>query len=46
MQLETRRVRWFSEIDMRDVSVVGGKNAALGEMTRELGPLGVRVPDG
>lgn len=33
-------------IDMRDVSRVGGKNASLGEVLRELTPLGVRVPDG
>jgi pyruvate,water dikinase len=33
-------------IDMRDVSRVGGKNASLGEMLRELTPLGVRVPEG
>jgi pyruvate, water dikinase len=31
---------------MSDVAVVGGKNASLGEMTRELGSLGIRVPDG
>ena len=26
--------------------IVGGKNASLGEMYRELTPKGVRVPDG
>ena len=46
MKLETRWVRWFSEITMEDVPLVGGKNASLGEMTRELGPLGIRVPEG
>jgi len=39
-------VRWFSDIGIDDVPSVGGKNASLGEMLRELGELGVRVPDG
>ncbi|MEJ7843123.1 MAG: phosphoenolpyruvate synthase [Rubrobacter sp.] len=44
--LKTRWTRPFGEIGIDDVPVVGGKNASLGEMTRELGGLGVRVPDG
>lgn len=44
--LKTRWTRPFGEIGIDDVPVVGGKNASLGEMTRELGDLGVRVPDG
>jgi len=39
-------VRRFAEIGYDDVAVVGGKNASLGEMYRELGSLGVRVPNG
>jgi pyruvate,water dikinase len=39
-------IRQFSEIGIDDVPLVGGKNASLGEMLRELGPLGVPVPDG
>ncbi len=39
-------VKWFSEVGIADVSVVGGKNAALGEMYSNLVPLGVNVPDG
>jgi pyruvate,water dikinase len=31
---------------MRDVALVGGKNASLGELLSVLGPLGVEVPDG
>ena len=31
---------------MADLPLVGGKNASLGEMVRELAPLGVRIPDG
>src|SRR3954451_19577618 len=41
-----RFVRWFSEVGLSDVDLVGGKNASLGEMIRELAPLGIRVPDG
>lgn len=37
---------WFEDIGMADVPVVGGKNASLGEMVRELGQSGVRVPAG
>jgi len=36
----------FSEIRIEDVGTVGGKNASLGEMFRELKSQGVRVPDG
>src|SRR5437879_9682451 len=41
-----RFVRWFSDVGLADVGLVGGKNASLGEMIRSLAPLGVRVPDG
>ena len=36
----------FAELSIADVPTVGGKNASLGEMIRELAPLGVRVPGG
>lgn len=39
-------IRWFDEIGIDDVALVGGKNASLGEMQRSLSSLGVRVPDG
>ena len=39
-------VRWFKELSLGDVPLVGGKNASLGELVRELAPLGVPVPDG
>ncbi len=39
-------VRWFNTLSIDDVSVVGGKNASLGEMYRELTPKGVKVPNG
>jgi len=39
-------VRWFSEVCVDDVAVVGGKNASLGELVQSLTPQGVPVPDG
>jgi pyruvate,water dikinase len=39
-------IKRFSEIGIEDVPVVGGKNASLGEMYRQLSASGVRVPDG
>lgn len=42
----TEFVRKFAEIQIGDVSIVGGKNASLGEMFRSLTSKGVKVPDG
>lgn len=39
-------VRWFNELSLADVPLVGGKNASLGELYRELSPKGIRVPNG
>ena len=39
-------VKWFEEIGAQDVGLVGGKNASLGEMVRNLGKQGVNVPSG
>lgn len=39
-------IKRFGEITIDDVPLVGGKNASLGEMVRELGGRGVKVPDG
>ena len=39
-------VRFFETFGIADVPLVGGKNASLGEMYRELSPKGVRVPNG
>ncbi|MDC4206598.1 MAG: hypothetical protein MPW13_19855 [Candidatus Manganitrophus sp.] len=41
-----RYIRWFNEIGINDVPLVGGKNASLGEMVRELSAQGVKVPNG
>ena len=42
----TASIRWFEEIGIEDVPLVGGKNASLGEMYRELASQGVKVPNG
>jgi pyruvate,water dikinase len=39
-------IRWFGELGIGDVGLVGGKNASLGEMYRELTPSGIRIPNG
>ena len=39
-------IKWFDDITIEDIPLVGGKNASLGEMIRELGGMGVRVPGG
>jgi pyruvate,water dikinase len=39
-------VRWFSDIRLGDVALVGGKNASLGELYATLSSEGVRVPNG
>jgi pyruvate, water dikinase len=39
-------VRFFEEVGIADVPIVGGKNASLGEMYRELSGEGVVVPNG
>ncbi|HEX6764484.1 MAG TPA: phosphoenolpyruvate synthase, partial [Polyangiaceae bacterium] len=41
-----RAVIPFRELDIDNVGLVGGKNASLGELLRNLEPHGVRVPDG
>ncbi|HND36242.1 MAG TPA: phosphoenolpyruvate synthase [Nitrosomonas sp.] len=39
-------IKWFDELSMRDIALVGGKNASLGEMYSHLTKLGVNVPAG
>ena len=43
---EQRYIRWFDEIGIGDIAIVGGKNASLGELYRELVPKGINVPNG
>lgn len=42
----SRFIKWFADISIADVPLVGGKNASLGEMYRELASKGVKVPNG
>jgi pyruvate,water dikinase len=42
----TEWVRWFDQVGIEDVPLVGGKNASLGEMVQQLRAVGVRVPNG
>ena len=39
-------IRWFNELTIHDVPLVGGKNASLGEMYRELAQQGINIPNG
>ncbi|MCD6209415.1 MAG: phosphoenolpyruvate synthase [Methanophagales archaeon] len=41
-----RFIKWFEEVGRNDVALVGGKNASLGEMIRNLSSEGVNVPSG
>jgi pyruvate, water dikinase len=43
---EKRYIRWFNELTIDDIPLVGGKNASLGEMARELNPQGINIPNG
>jgi pyruvate,water dikinase len=43
---DAKYVRWFEDIKIEDVPLVGGKNASLGEMYRELSTQGVKIPNG
>ncbi len=43
---EFKYIRFFNELGIDDVPLVGGKNASLGEMYRKLSPAGVRIPNG
>src|SRR6056297_179642 len=41
-----KHLRFFKDIGIDDVPVVGGKNASLGEMFRALTPKGINLPNG
>ena len=44
--MKQKYVLWFRETGIKDVPVVGGKNASLGEMCRNLRKAGIKVPNG
>ncbi|MGF1669648.1 MAG: PEP/pyruvate-binding domain-containing protein, partial [Balneolaceae bacterium] len=39
-------VRWYNDLDMSDIDIVGGKNASLGEMIKNLTNAGIKIPRG
>jgi pyruvate,water dikinase len=46
MSKSTKFILWFDELEIKDVPLVGGKNASLGEMYQKLTKKGVAVPNG
>ncbi|MEM4247322.1 MAG: phosphoenolpyruvate synthase [Candidatus Woesearchaeota archaeon] len=46
MARNTEFILWFKDLKIEDVPLVGGKNASLGEMYRELTKKGIRIPNG
>ncbi len=44
--MKQKYTKKFEEVGIKDVGLVGGKNASLGEMIRTLGAKGVPVPSG
>jgi len=46
MNKKTELVLWFNQLGIEDVPLVGGKNASLGEMYRNLTKKKVRIPNG
>ncbi len=43
---QKENILWFKDISIGDVSLVGGKNASLGEMYSKLTKKGIAVPNG
>lgn len=46
MSNKLKYIRFLKEIGLTDLSLVGGKNASLGEMYRNLKPKGINIPNG
>ncbi len=46
MDKSNASILWFDQLGIEDVPLVGGKNASLGEMYRNLSSLGVKIPNG
>ena len=46
MNASKNYIRWFNEITIEDVPLVGGKNASLGEMYQNLAAEGIPIPNG
>ncbi|MFA5211366.1 MAG: phosphoenolpyruvate synthase [Patescibacteria group bacterium] len=41
-----KNILWFKEISIKDIALVGGKNASLGEMYNNLTKKGINIPNG
>ena len=41
-----KNILWFNQIGINDAKIVGGKCASLGEITKNLFNIGIRVPYG
>ncbi|MCH8741741.1 phosphoenolpyruvate synthase [Patescibacteria group bacterium] len=46
MEKSKKDILWFKEISSKDVALVGGKNASLGEMFSQLQKKGINIPNG
>ncbi len=46
MDKKQKYIHWFNQISKKDVPLVGGKNASLGEMYSKLNKRGIPVPEG
>ncbi|HEY4496357.1 MAG TPA: phosphoenolpyruvate synthase [Candidatus Paceibacterota bacterium] len=46
MDKQKANIIWFKDLNIEDVPLVGGKNAALGEMYHGLSSLNIAVPNG
>jgi len=46
MSKKAKNILWLKEISFKNVPMVGGKNASLGEMYRTLSKKGINIPDG
>ena len=39
-------IKWFDEISLNDINLVGGKNASLGQLYSNMNTLGINIPYG
>ena len=46
MNKKQQHILWFKDINFKDVPLVGGKNASLGEMYTSFSKKGINVPNG
>jgi len=46
MNKKEKYILWFKDVSSKDVALVGGKNASLGEMQKTLVKKGINIPNG